>query len=98
MKKSLLAAAVAGLVAAPVAMADVTISGAINVGIEATSSTDAPANTTIPTTAVNSLDRTLLNANYSNINISSSDDIGDGNKIIFNYQLVVDPGNVGGSS
>src|SRR6185436_8945123 len=37
------------------------------------------------------LTRNQLNANYSNINIASSDDIGNGNKIIFNYQLVVDP-------
>jgi len=34
MKKSLIAVAVAGLFAAPVAMAEVTISGAINVAIQ----------------------------------------------------------------
>ena len=34
MKKSLIAVAVAGLFAAPVAMAEVTLSGAINLGIE----------------------------------------------------------------
>ncbi len=101
MKKSLIAAAVAGLFAAPAAMAEVTISGAINLGIEAVSSNDAPA---IPVTdtgpyaglpAIPGLSKTFLNANYSNINISSSDDIGNGNKIIFNYQLVVDPATFG---
>ena len=35
MKKSLIAVAVAGLFTAPVAMAEVTISGAINIGIDA---------------------------------------------------------------
>jgi len=87
MKKSLIAAAVAGLFAAPAAMADVTISGAINLGIELVDSDDATGGSPA------SLSETLLNANYSNINIYSSDDIGNGNKIIFNYQLVVDPAN-----
>ncbi len=39
MNKSLIAVAVAGLFAAPAAMADVTISGAINIGIAAIDST-----------------------------------------------------------
>jgi predicted porin len=85
MKKSLIAAAVAGVFAAPAAMADVTISGAINLGIEIVKSS-------APTAGGSSLTRNQLNANYSNLNISSSDDIGNGNKVIFNYQLVADPG------
>ena len=84
MKKSLIAVAVAGVFAAPVAMADVTISGAINLGIELVKSSGGSA-------GGSSLSRNQLNANYSNINISSTDDIGNGNKVIFNYQLVVDP-------
>jgi hypothetical protein len=48
MKKSLIAAAVAGLFAAPAAMADVTISGAINLGIEMADSDDATAGTPEP--------------------------------------------------
>lgn len=84
MKKSLIAVAVAGLFAAPVAMADVTISGAINLGIELVKSSGGSA-------GGSSLSRNQLNANYSNINISSTDDIGNGNKVVFNYQLVVDP-------
>jgi predicted porin len=92
MKKSLIAAAVAGLFAAPAAMADVTISGAINLGIEIVDSSDGTA------AGTPGLSQTKLNANYSNINISSSDDIGNGNKIIFNYQLVVDPSDVSGGN
>ena len=88
MKKSLIAVAVAGLFAAPVAMADVTISGAINLGIELVKSSGGSA-------GGSSLSRNQLNANYSNINISSTDDIGNGNKVIFNYQLVVDPSTFG---
>ncbi len=84
MKKSLIAVAVAGVFAAPVAMADVTISGAINLGIELVKSSGGTA-------GGSSLSRNQLNANYSNINISSTDDIGNGNKVVFNYQLVVDP-------
>ena len=88
MKKSLIAVAVAGVFAAPVAMADVTISGAINLGIELVKSSGGTA-------GGSSLSRNQLNANYSNINISSTDDIGNGNKVIFNYQLVVDPSTFG---
>jgi predicted porin len=90
MKKSLIAVAVAGLFAAPVAMADVTISGAINLGIELVKSTGGSA-------GGSSVSRNQLNANYSNINISSTDDIGNGNKVVFNYQLVVDPSSTSGN-
>jgi predicted porin len=90
MKKSLVAMAVAGAFAAPAAMADVTISGAINLGIEVVKSS-------APTAGGSSITRNQLNANYSNINISSTDDIGNGNKVVFNYQLVVDPSSVSGN-
>jgi len=95
MKKSLIAATVAGLFAAPAAMAEVTISGAINLGIEFVDSSDAPANTLFSTPAIPGLTKNFLNANYSNMNFSSTDDIGNGNKVIFNYQLVVDPSTFG---
>jgi predicted porin len=71
-------------------MAEVTISGAINLGIELSKSSGG-------TGGGNSLTRTQLNANYSNINISSTDDIGNGNKVVFNYQLVVNPGLTSGN-
>ena len=88
MKKSLIAVAVAGVFAAPVAMADVTISGAINMGIQmGKSSSDTAGNPGLTTNQ--------LHAAYSNINISSTDDIGNGNKVIFNYQLNVDPSSFG---
>jgi len=87
MKKSLIAVAVAGLFAAPAAMAEVTLSGAINLGIEiAKSSASGPAS---------SLTRTLLNSNYSHIDLESVDDIGGGNKVIFHYQMQVNPQTTG---
>ena len=80
MKKSLIAVAVAGLFAAPVAMADVTISGAINLGVQAgKSGTDSAGNSGLSTNQ--------LFPSYSNFNLSSTDDIGNGNKVIFNYQF-----------
>ena len=77
MKKSLIAMAVASAFVAPAAMAEVTISGAINLGIEASKSTQG------------GVSKNYLNANYSNFNLSSTDDIGNGNKVIFNYQFDV---------
>jgi len=88
MKKSLIAVAVAGLFAAPVAMAEVTLSGAINLGIEYTNSTSSGATP--------SLSRTQLNANYSHVDLESVDDIGGGNKVIFHYQLNATPQNATG--
>jgi len=93
MKKTLMALAVGAAFAAPSAFADVTISGSINMGIayehsgsgstgatnSITSSTPAPAN------GSNTL--TGLTANYSNITISSTDDIGNGMKLDFAYQI-----------
>lgn len=76
MKKSLIAVAVAGLFAAPVAMADVTISGAINMGLQYGDSNGTGA-----------FSNTALNANYSHIDIESTDDIGGGNKVVFHYQF-----------
>jgi len=82
MKKSLIAAAVAGLFVAPAAMADVTISGALNVGIAFIDSDDSTGAVT-----PDGVSRTSLATNYSNMNVSSVDDIGNGNKIIANIQF-----------
>lgn len=80
MKKSLIAVAVAGVFATPVAMADVTISGAINMGVQiGKSSSD--------TAGAPGLTTNQLHPTYSNMNLSSVDDIGNGNKVIFNYQF-----------
>ena len=88
MKKSLIAVAVAGLFAAPVAMAEVTLSGAVNLGIEMAKSSSSGATP--------SLTRTLLNSNYSHVDLESVDDIGDGNKVIFHYQLQIQTQNATG--
>ena len=81
MKKSLIAVAVAGLFAAPAAMAEVTISGAINVGIQVGKSSAGSV------AANKSLTTNQLGANYSHMDIESVDDIGNGNKVIFHYQF-----------
>ena len=90
MKKSLIAVAVAGLFAAPVAMAEVTLSGAINLGIELgrTTAGTAPGGSSLTTTS--------LNSHYSHVDLESVDDIGGGNKIVFHYQLNAAPQNVRG--
>jgi predicted porin len=90
MKKSLIAMAVAGLFAAPVAMAEVTISGAINLGINV-------GKTGAGTAGGSSLTTTQLNAHYSHIDIESVDDIGGGNKVIFHYQMQVNPESTAGN-
>ena len=88
MKKSLIAVAVAGLFAAPVAMAEVTLSGAINLGIEYSKSSAG-------TVGSQSVNKTQLNSNYSHVDLESVDDIGDGNKVIFHYQLIAQPQTTG---
>ena len=91
MKKSLIAVAVAGLFAAPVAMAEVTLSGAINLGIEISDSSDG----NVPGSGFS---KNFLNSNYSHVDMESVDDIGGGNKVIFHYQLVAQPQNTGGDN
>lgn len=92
MKKSLVALAVVGAFSAP-AMADVTISGAINMGpawgriSDGTSS--ATSNSIRSGGGQQGFSNTGLTSNYSNINITSTDDIGGGNKLVFNYSLDV---------
>jgi predicted porin len=83
MKKSLIAVAVAGMFAAPVAMAEVTLSGAINLGIEVGKSSGGASGSSVT--------QTSLANNYSHVDLESVDDIGNGNKIIFHYQLIAAP-------
>ena len=95
MKKSLIAVAVAGLFVAPVAMAEVTLSGAINLGIQIGKTNGGPGG--------KSLTRNQLGANYSHMDLESVDDIGGGNKVIFHYQMDISgtssaqPGQAGGA-
>ena len=79
MKKSLIAVAVAGLFTAPVAMAEVTLSGAINLGIQIGKTNGG--------TGGKSLTTNQLGSNYSHMDLESVDDIGGGNKVIFHYQM-----------
>ena len=79
-KRGLIAMAVACAFTAPAAMADVTISGAINIGIEiGKSSSDTAGNPGLTTTQ--------LHPSYSHMDIDSTDDIGNGNKVMFHYQF-----------
>lgn len=93
MKKSLLALAVAGAFASSAAFADVTISGAINAGPMFTSSTDGStsvnANSPVSPGVSKGFSQSNIAANYSNFNISSSDDIGGGNSVVLNIQTAV---------
>jgi len=88
MKKSLIALAVASAFVAPAAMAEVTLSGAINVGITYLKSGAGAAGGT-------SQSSTSLANNYSHIDIESVDDIGGGNKVIMHYQMQANPGSLG---
>lgn len=93
MKKSLIALAVGAAFAAPAAFADVTLSGAINVGPaiihQGNGSTNA-SNSIAATggTAQSGATRTGINNNYSNITIGSMEDLGGGLKLDFAFQLV----------
>jgi len=91
-KRGLIALALAGVIAAPAAMADVTISGAINFGLLYG---DASGTGTTSGTG--------LQPNYSHMDLESVDDIGNGNKVIFHYQFDIsgtstaNPGSAGGA-
>ena len=87
MKKSLIAVAVASAFVAPAAMAEVTLSGAINIGIQAGKSSASGGTPSLTTTQ--------LARNYSHVDIESVDDIGGGNKVIFHYQIVASPNSLG---
>ncbi len=95
MKQKLLVIALAGAFAAP-AMADVTISGTVNAGPYLTSSTDGNVGSTNAITTANGDNASRANrgfstqgitSNYSNINIRSEEDLGNGLKVLFQYQV-----------
>jgi predicted porin len=91
MKKTLMALAVGAAFVAPAAFADVTISGAINMGIAYVNSEDSDAgagNTVTGAKATNpGTSNFQLTGNYSNITISSVDDLGGGLKLDFAAQM-----------
>lgn len=89
MKKSLMALAVAGAFVAPAAMAEVTLSGAIALGLYWSDSSDSTG------VSGDGTSQQGLASNYSHIDIESVDDIGNGNKVVFHYQMQVNPQNTG---
>lgn len=89
MKKSLVALAVGAAFAAPAAFADVTISGAINMGIEyldVDDSEDSPVAALVGNQGDGTSNFGISN-NYSNVTISSVDDLGGGLKLDFAFQI-----------
>jgi len=104
MKKTLMALAVGAAFAAPAAYADVTLSGTINMGIEylnvgSESQRAADARGGVPgTPRRNGTGNLGIATNYSNVNISSMEDLGGGLKLDFNFQIVAPTASVGGVS
>ena len=102
MKKSLVALAVGAAFVAPSAFADVTISGAINMAVEYLNVGDADGGAG----CVGSVERCTedgvtnwgVSSNYSNVTISSVDDLGGGLKLDFAYQITAPTSSVGGVS
>jgi len=92
MKKTMMALAVGAAFAAPAAHADVTLSGAINMGIEYVdvgSGTNTTVTNGIRAGSGGVSEGTFgVATNYSNITITSVDDLGGGLKLDFAFQLV----------
>ena len=88
MKKSLIALAVAGAFAAPVAHAEVTLSGAIAMGVQYV---NVGSGKTAGGADVGSYSTEAIGAGYSHIDLDSADDIGGGNKVLFHFQMQVNP-------
>ncbi len=91
MKKNLLALAVGAAFAAPAAYADVTISGAINMGIEYINVNDG--STGNGNDGNGSVGNFGISNNYSNLTISSLEDLGGGLKLDFALQVQLAPAN-----
>ena len=90
MKQKLLVVALAGAFASP-AMADVTISGTVNAGpyfAQSGDSTGGAGNAvTGALTKKEGFSQYGITSNYSNINIRSEEDLGNGLKVLFQYQI-----------
>lgn len=89
-QKAVMAAAIASAFAAPAAFADVTISGAINMGIEYVHSNDGSLSS-------GGTSNFGLSTNYSNITVSSIEDLGGGLKLDFAFQMQLAQDNAGGT-
>lgn len=88
-QKAVMAAAIASAFAAPAAFADVTISGAINMGIEYVHSNDGSLSS-------GGTSNFGLSTNYSNVTISSIEDLGGGLKLDFAVQIQLAQDNASG--
>src|SRR3954463_4531595 len=95
MKRTMIALAVGAAFAAPVAYADVTLSGSINAGPAVVKSNDGSSGqansirSTVGATPGNTSGQTStgINTNYTNITIGSMEDLGGGLKLDFAYQF-----------
>jgi predicted porin len=87
-----MALAVGAAFAAPAAYADVTLSGAINMGVEYINVGGGSATTTFNSVRAGNGGESLstfgVATNYSNVTITSVDDLGGGLKLDFAFQLV----------
>ena len=97
MNKKLLVLALAAGFAVP-AMADVTISGAFNAGPAGGHSNDGTAAAPAGVTSLGGYGakggtNAFITSNYSNFNLASTEDLGNGLKVVLNYQ--VDASNTG---
>jgi len=91
LNKKLLVLALAAGFAVP-ALADVTISGTYNAGPAFGHSNDGTAAANAPTASlggygVNGGSNVGITSNYSNFNLASTEDLGNGLKVVFNYQF-----------
>src|SRR5581483_5955269 len=89
-QKAVMAAAIAAAFATPAAFADVTISGAINMGIEYVHSNDGSLSS-------GGTSNFGLSNNYSNVTISSVEDLGGGLKLDFAFQIQTANDTAGGN-
>lgn len=89
MNKTLLALAVGAAFAAPAAYADVTISGSINMGVEYVNVDDGSSGN--PNDGNGSVGNFGVATNYSNVTISSLEDLGGGLKLDFALQIALAP-------
>lgn len=93
MKQTTIALAIAGLFAAPIAFADVTLSGNINAGPAFVKSGDgstgvANSLNTTGATPQQGITHSGIATNYSNVTIGSLEDLGGGLKLDFAFQII----------
>ena len=93
MKRTVISLVVGAAFAAPLAHAEVTLSGNITAGptyLHQASGSSGASNSiaTTPTTGQQGISTTGIDTNYSNITISSLEDLGGGMKLDFAFQII----------